>query len=119
MGFTVLYKVPNQDLFKLPGINLANLGSYLKPGADKKNKSSLLQNGRFVTVEIPGVIYLQRAMIESIRPTVSKETTASRFPLWMNLEIIFESLFPANTQMIDDIVGSQIGPQQLPAAGAK
>ena len=67
-----------------------------------------MNDGRFVSVEIPGVIYLEKAIIESVRPTISKEVTESGFPLWMLLEITFEGMYPANTGDLDNVKRNKI-----------
>ena len=100
MGYTILKKNTNSESYSVPGINLANIANYINSKETDKTQL-LLDSGRFVSVDIPGVIYLQRAIIESIRPTISKEVTESGYPLWMLLEVTFVSLFPANTEMLD------------------
>ena len=110
LGYTILYKVDTvgEKGYKLPGINLANVDKYVKTSKADRRTSDLISSGRFVSVEIPGVIYLENALIESVRPTISKEVTESRYPLWMSLEITFEGLFPANTGALDMVDGSPI-----------
>ena len=112
LGYTILYKAGEGD-YRLPGINLSNVDKYLaaekkEKGSGRSLKDTFLEKGRFVSVEIPGVIYLENALIESVRPTISKEVTESRYPLWMSLDITFEGLFPANSGDLDMVDGSRI-----------
>ena len=111
MGYTILKKNLNSASYKVPGINLANIANYINSKETDKTKL-LLDGGRFVSVDIPGVVYLERALIESIRPTISKEVTESGYPLWMLLEITFVSLFPANTEMLDMVKGRTSPPKK-------
>lgn len=106
------------ETMQLPGISLQNLSEYQqKKAAAKegkeikeeeikqvtKSKGLSTHKNKLVSVEIPGVIYLDRAMITKATPTFSKEITESGYPLWGNLEITIESLVPANSRMLEDV----------------
>jgi hypothetical protein len=60
-------------------------------------------NSKIVSLEIPGVLYLTHAFIVACQPTVSRQKTESGYPLWGKLNVQFSGVFPANTQMFDDV----------------
>jgi len=59
-------------------------------------------NSKFISIAIPGVVYLDTAMILTCTPTFSKQKTTSGYPLWGNLEIQVSGLYPASTQIFKD-----------------
>lgn len=101
-GSSIL-RVDEAGSYHTPGINLSNLAGYRAAGNQKDaqaKKNELLNTGEFISVEIPNIIYLERALLESVKPIISKEKTQSGYPLWISLELTIESLFPANTAML-------------------
>jgi hypothetical protein len=94
---------------KVPGLNATNVTKVLDSMKKTKVDSSYgvpsltslknaIKNNTFnsiVSVAIPGVVYLPMALIASLSPTFSKHTTKKGYPLWINLNITFQSMTPA------------------------
>jgi hypothetical protein len=114
----------NDGSFVLPGINTANIHQYLSelgkssqaPAsslssriATDKTATKLPEGDKFknhsklVSLEIPGVIYLQYAIIRSVQPKYSKQKTQSGYPLWGQIEVSIEGLYPASDVMFKQV----------------
>jgi len=59
-------------------------------------------SAKVISVEIPGIVYLDKAYVEVATPTYSRHITTSGLPLWGTLDIQISSLFPANDRMFRD-----------------
>ena len=57
---------------------------------------------KLVSLEIPGILYLELAVIERAIPTFSKQITDSSYPLWAIVETTFMGVFPADDTMFTD-----------------
>ena len=58
---------------------------------------------RYISVFIPGIIYIPYGFLETVRPTFSRQITESGFPLWGEADITIHSMFPASQEMFDDL----------------
>lgn len=137
MGLHVLTKTP-EGRFLVPGLCASNLSELTKDLSTSKNGKitynktysqilasrsdeendvqALLDNmspGKLVTVFIPGVVYMNDAFVSSITPTYSKHITDSGYPLWANVDIVFQSLTPANTSHFQDGASMAIASNEL------
>lgn len=102
LGLSILSRDPDdENRFLTPGINLKNFSQI-----GKKNESSIPAKSKLVSFEIPGVVYLPIAIIESARPTYSNEVTETSFPLWATLDLNIMGAVPANTDMFDEAIAS-------------
>lgn len=93
VSYTILSKETDGS-YTVPGISLATVGEFKSKNIARKSK--------LIGLHIPGVIYLDLAMILAAVPTYSKQTTASGYPLWAQVDFTAISIFPANTGMFDD-----------------
>ena len=115
---------PASNTMTLPGINLNTTGEYQSRSALKRaliakgkgaaNLQFLKNHSSLIALEIPGVIYLESALVKAAIPTFSKEMTKSEWPLWGKLAIEIWSLSPATSKMFEGIkyhktVGSLTG----------
>mgnify|MGYP001178146075 CR=1 FL=1 len=97
VGLTILSKDPNNpDRYILPGINLQNFSRF-SSNASAANATS--RDMKLISLEIPGIIYLPVALVESAKPTFSKEVTESSYPLWATIDTSFMGVAPASTDM--------------------
>lgn len=102
VGLSILTRDPSDNSrFITPGINLRNFNEV---GKDDKSKTT--RTGKIVSFEIPGVIYLPYAIIESARPTFSNEVTESSYPLWATIELNIMGVGPASTDMFTEAENS-------------
>lgn len=112
---TILIK--DGDKFRLPGVSGANLYDFISSSGqnDTQTQASVrgldnalatvnLSKTRVVSLEIPGIIYLDKCILESAKPTFSKEVTESGYPLWCKVQADFVSIFPANQDMFDPAI---------------
>ncbi len=85
----------------IPGISLRNFSDFQLIGTQTESdvKKRFSEYSKIISIEIPGVIYLEKAIVEKAVPTYSKETTDSGFPLWGSLDMTMVSLAPAHTGM--------------------
>lgn len=100
MEYTMLTK--DSTGYIVPGMSLASLKDF------QTNKEAGVQGtsskAKLICLWIPGIIYLPRAIIEKVQPTFSREVTESGFPLWAELNLSIESVFPANTEFFDEML---------------
>lgn len=108
---SILSKDPNNpQKFITPGVNLKGLGAISSGGKNKTNLN--INTAKFISFWIPGIVYLPRAIIESSRPTFSRQmvkkgslegvgggTLGEIYPLWSTVELNIVSLYPANDEM--------------------
>lgn len=101
--------------FKVPGINLTNVGSSLqqftqtdvntsKSGISEelKNKLDNLHNKIFgdsgvIKLIIPGIIHLDQALIQSVNVTFSNNVTEDFLPVWAKVSMEVQSFFAARS----------------------
>lgn len=76
--------------FVVPGINLMNYQRAVSEG-----KTSSPDEAKIVSVEIPGVIYLEKAYVFKAQPTISQYRTESGIPLYIDLDLEIHSIRPA------------------------
>lgn len=97
--------------YKTPGISFATYGKVKKAAKQKSQNrtSSISAAGKpldlginYVSLEIPGIVYLPVALVTSAKPTYSKEITESAYPLWGSLDVEIRSILPANNKMLED-----------------
>jgi hypothetical protein len=110
--------------YKTPGISLATFGQIQgkKSVSPAEGSESQFTADRMnvVTVEIPGVIFLEKAVITSAKPTFSKQITESGYPLWAELDVEIRSIYPANDMMFKDVAwGSNFLAFRMQAKAAK
>ena len=90
--------------FAVPGISFDSIKGAFKSeksgiSAGDDSKVDIRRESKLITLEIPGVLYLNYAFIEKADPVFSNEVTASGFPLWCDLTLTVKSVRPANTNM--------------------
>jgi hypothetical protein len=117
------------NTYRTPGVSTQNLGFFQrakerqdkakgdgaatsKTGGAAKNTppktENARQNTKVVSIEIPGLIFLETALIKSAKPTFSKEITESGAPLWGKLDLSIQSVTPANDNLIFQSAFEQI-----------
>ena len=100
ISYSIISQDPdNPNSYIVPGISLATMLEFSQ-GTTYSKKSKL------ISLEIPGVVYLDAALIESAIPTYSKQGTESGYPLWANVDLSILSVKPGNTSMFDDVENS-------------
>ncbi len=83
--------------YETPGLSLKNMkASKISNGDDNKN---IKKRSKLVSLKIPGIIYLPLAFISKAVPTFSKNITESGYSLWGSLDLEFQSLTPATSDM--------------------
>ena len=142
MSLSMLTK--NKDgKFTVPGIGARNISEMLDQGgvvkkslyadiktgnSDKATKTipdetDFSYKSKIITIEIPGVIYLDYAFISTCVPTTSKQKTENGYSLWGNLDVTISGLFPANSNILKNTetavnIAEFTGPEiQLPTTG--
>lgn len=98
---SILKKIDNKN-YATPGMNL----NALSTAASKEDVSTTKTRGQFVSVTIPGIIYLPMAFVDKVSPTFSKEVAYSslyqqNFPLWAEIELSITGCYPANSELLD------------------
>lgn len=105
VGLSILSRDPDNDKrFITPGISLANLNDFSAKGGEKK----ISKKSKLISFEIPGVVYLPLAMVESARPTFSQEVTESSYPLWATVDLNIIGASPASTDMFTEAISSDL-----------
>lgn len=108
MGLTSLNMLSpfpgSQDRFAVPGVSFASIKDAFKTENGKtvpgdSTKAKFKKESKLISLEIPGILYLNYAFIEKADPVFSNDITASGFPLWCDLTLTVKSLRPANTNM--------------------
>lgn len=106
-----VYK-PMRDLISLSILSTSKSGNFMPPGIFLPSASKVQgkkQEGeaeagtasKLIAIKIPGVIFMNLAMIESANPVFSKHLTESGYPLWGTLELSIMGLYPANDKMFN------------------
>jgi len=111
ISLTILSNV--KDRFIVPGMSLKDLGKVDTTGSNATIKATGKKNvlkaktedtinpkdfknySKMVSLEIPGLIYLAQAFLESVQITGSKNVTVSGYPLWISLDCQWSSFTPA------------------------
>ena len=110
-GTTENGTVSGAGLFAVPGISFASIKDAFKVEKGALSAGSgtanLTKESKLISIEIPGILYLNYAFIEVANPVFSSEITASGFPLWCDLNLTIKSIRPANTNMFG--YGSNFG----------
>jgi hypothetical protein len=117
------------NTYRTPGVSLPNLGFFQRAkdrqdkakgdGASKSKTNGSSKNlpvdpnkpppnTKVVSIEIPGLVFLETALIKSAKPTFSKEITESGAPLWGKLDLSIQSVTPANDNLIFQSAFEQI-----------
>jgi len=77
----------------LPGINAKNMGSVISNSSNGEATSStgktLTGHAEFISLLIPGVVYVDSAMLYDIKPTYSRQVTKNGYPLWATAAVQF------------------------------
>ena len=94
MNYVILSRKSPSDPFVIPGISLASLKDFQQNGLTSAN-------AKIISVWIPGILYVPKAIIEKVQPTFSRELTEKGFPLWAELNVNIESVFPAISDFFD------------------
>jgi len=107
ISLSILQKLPD-GTYVTPGLNLNSL-SVAGKGAQAPEEKALKTRGQFVSVSIPGIIYLPMAYIEKVTPNFSKEVAYStffmgNFPIWAEIELSITGVFPATSEFLDMVV---------------
>lgn len=101
-----------QDLINLFILTKDINGNYYVPGISLKTMKiattakdtdifNIMQDGKFCSIKIPGMIFLAACMVTQAQPTFSNERTESGYPLWGILDIEFSGLYPASPDTYD------------------
>lgn len=108
-----------------PGLNLNDLDA--ANNSAKKDVKGL--KGNYISIEIPGMVYLPMAFIEKVTPVFSKEVcksnnpkfgaTGKNFPIWCELELSVTGVYPATSEFLDMVADDSERPAglQKPASG--
>lgn len=93
-----------------PGLNINDI-----KGADPKKKGPERLTGNYISVEIPGMLYLPMAFIEKVTPNFSKEVCWSHeikknFPIWCEVELNITGVYPATTEFLDMVTDDSFRP---------
>jgi hypothetical protein len=91
-------KVGGKEVYRTPGISLATM----KAVQDTSTKE-ISTKGKLISMEIPGIIFLNPAFIESAEPTYSKQITKKGWPIWGTLDLVIKGLYPATTAIFDAV----------------
>lgn len=84
----------------LPGVSLSSM--YLSKRSATNNKKDTFKSGKFISLKIPGIIYIPIAMVTKAIPTYSKEVTESGFPLWGTIDLEVIGLTPATSDDLNN-----------------
>lgn len=91
-----------KDRFIAPGLNLPSLREVSVNNKDQ----SVERSAKLVTIEIPGIIYLSRAIVKRAVPTFSKDLAESGYPIWATVDCEFVGLSSATTDIFLDVLNS-------------
>jgi len=80
-----------------PGISLQSFAAFSKVHPTEKSRN-IAANTKLVEIDIPGIIRLPFAIVESAIPTYSKETTTSNAPIYADIDLQVISILPASTE---------------------
>ena len=70
-----------------------------KKKIEKLTEKEFESGSKLISVEIPGIVYLSVAYVESAIPTYSKHITSSGYPLWADVDLQISSFTPATDYM--------------------
>ena len=81
--------------FFAPGVTLTNLNEFVSDNVrESANNNVSTSTAKKVALNIPGVVDIRNGILETIRPTFSKERTESGVPLWCKASLTIKSIFP-------------------------
>jgi hypothetical protein len=127
-GLTMITQNPNGAGYLLPGINTQNLQRGLstnntsssdESSANEADPPKSVEKAAFtsdataaklISVYIPGILYLPAAFAEEVKLTFSNEITESGYPLWAEININFNSITPANSNLLRPFIKSGESP---------
>lgn len=66
-------------------------------------KKSFSSKSKLVSIYIPGIVYINKAFIETIAPTYSRQKTKSGYPLWGMIDIQFSGALPAMAENFTNV----------------
>ncbi len=103
MSLTILKNKEGHN-YEIPGVSLSTLSAYMKKENKAKEKNfdtnvKVKEKARIVAFRIPGLVRVDKAIVKSAKPTVNKEITESKAPLYIKLDLTLESIYPACDQM--------------------
>jgi hypothetical protein len=101
------FAIPSQNSkgsFDVPGVNLSTFRSVINAQKGSSPDMSALDNAKFISLKIPGIIFIPLGIILSVRPTFSRQmvlgkTGSKTYPLWCTVEVEIEGLYPADESL--------------------
>jgi hypothetical protein len=105
ISMTILTK-QKDGTYILPGMSLATAKDFNKIASQDlagTKTSGISRKSKLISLEIPGIIYANPAIITQAQPIYSKQVTESGFPLWATLELTIITASPASTSLLDDV----------------
>ena len=131
LGLHLIKRSKDGKSFNIPGVNTKNMSKVLikdkaKPKKEQtgrqirtanklakktkddlaKKMENLTDSNSLISVLIPGVVYIDNAVMYSIEPTYSKQVTDNGYPLWATAQVQIVGVRPA---LLDDfIMGSKM-----------
>lgn len=109
LNLTVLSRIKGDGsvTYRVPGVHAKNLTT-LKLDATAEELESSTKDGagldptqaKIINLRIPGVITLKDCILETAKPTFSKEKTKSTIPLWGKLQMGIQTVWPASDDML-------------------
>lgn len=122
ISMSILTKIKDgkKGYYITPGLNLNDLDAANK----SKDKGPGGLKGNYISVEIPGMVYLPMAFIEKVTPAFSKEVCVSnsnnppsirgkKFPIWCELELNITGVYPATSEFLDMVADDTERPEGL------
>jgi len=100
---SILSRTSDGEHWNTPGIS-ANTLKLLGSFDPTKGSKKILENSKLVSINIPNVIYIPMAIVESAVPTFSKERAESGFPIWADIDFQVVSVLPANSDFYDNVL---------------
>ena len=117
LSLHILRVNPETKKIMIPGVNAKNVVEMNKEMSKKvgkgkgkgtssntdtsSNVTGALESGNLnsynsiFSVTIPGVVYIEHAMLYSVEPTYSKHVTKKGFPIWASVRVQLQGLLPA------------------------
>ncbi len=95
IGLSILTRDPNNEKrFIPPGLFLP-AASKATASENESDKAEASSSAKLIAIKIPGVLFMNLAMIKQAVPTFSQHITRSGYPLWGSLELTIVGLYPA------------------------
>lgn len=103
---TILTRDGNQ--YNVPGLSLTTMKDFSTSNAfSSGQKQQFSKKSKLISLEIPGIIYLPIAIVESAVPTYSKNNSLYGYPIWATLDMTAISCFPATSEFLDAVESSK------------